>query len=113
MEVQAFNPKTGLMQDHNYKMTKTFLASEHDAMENHNRDILIPIVERLTAAAEAERLASARREESRSMPNVIGSVGDTTTTQSQVTYVSPARAAYLDMFELNAGMGPPNTWHLV
>jgi len=33
--VQAFNPKTGLMQDHNYKMTGNFLANEHSAMNKH------------------------------------------------------------------------------
>jgi len=43
---------------------------------------------------------------------VIGSVGDTTTTQSSVTYISPERYAYLDMFEAGTGRGPPNTWHL-
>ena len=110
--VQAFNPKTGLMQDHNYKNLGNYMASEHDAMSKHNRDMLIPIVERLTAAAEAEKRASALREESRSMPSsVIGSVGDTTT-QSSVTYISPERYAYLDMFEAGTGRGPPNTWHL-
>ena len=43
---------------------------------------------------------------------VIGSVGDTNTTQSSVTYISPERYAYLDMFEAGTGRGPPNTWHL-
>ena len=33
--VQALNPKTGLMQDHNYKMTGNFLANEQEAMNKH------------------------------------------------------------------------------
>jgi phage-related protein len=33
--VQAFNPKTGDMQDHNYLQMKTFLANEHSAMNKH------------------------------------------------------------------------------
>lgn len=113
MEVQAFNPKTGLMQDHNYSMTKTFLANEHDAMEKHDRDMLIPIVQRLAVAAENEREARKLVDVAGFPPStVIGSVGDTTTTQSSVTYISPERYAYLDMFEAGTGRGPPNTWHL-
>ena len=113
MDVQAFNPKTGLMQDHDYSIyAKTFLANEHDAMEKHDRDMLIPIVERLAIAAEKER--EARYVDVAGFPpsTVIGSVGDTTTTQSSVTYISPERYAYLDMFEAGTGRGPPNTWHL-